>query len=104
MIQKFLFIGGLLALFSCGSSNEDVVNEPNKDGAIESSMTVEHAGDKDILKTTHVIWVKGQVSKTIEKIDTIPSLGMVKEIGEDASGNQAEIELPKDYEFYVTVK
>jgi len=91
-------------LFSCDDSKEDVVKEPNKDGGIEASLTTKHEQGYDILTTQYKVWVKGKVEKTIIKTDTLPSLGMTHEEGEDHDGNTQELEVPKDYEFFITVK
>lgn len=93
-----------IALMSCENQNEDVVKAPNKDGSIETVITVTHEKDFDLLTTTHKVWVKGSLDKHIVKIDTLKNLGSTTQEGEDSDGNTKNISVPKDYEFYITVK
>jgi hypothetical protein len=93
----------VLALQGCG--NEDETRVVNKEGAIESELSVVHMNDKqDILTTTHTIWVAGKNSKLIVHKDTIPSLGIVNTNAENNDGVSITVPVKKDYEFYVTVK
>lgn len=104
MNNRFFYLiaaGVLLLLSAC--DNEDKVKEISKDGAIETTMSVEHLGDKlDVIKTTHKIWVKNMLVKTSVHTDTIPALGVLKT--ETTEGVTREINVKKDYEFYITVK
>ena len=96
----------VLAFSSCeeGEKNEDVVQQPDKDGSIETILSVTHADSFDILTTTHKVWVKGNLSKTIVKTDTLNALGMVNEEVEDKDGHTETKSVKKDYEFFITVK
>ena len=89
---------------SCKQKNEDIVKEPNKEGSIETVVSVKHEKDFDILTTTHKIWVKNKLDKTLIKVDTLASLGTTLAEGEDENGNAKQAMVPKDYEFYITVK
>jgi len=92
-----------LTLQGCG--NEDETRQVNKEGAIESELTVVHLNDRqDILTTTHKIWVAGKNSQVIVHKDTIPSLGMINTEAENKDGETKTVPVKKDYEFYVTVK
>lgn len=91
-------------LFSCKEQNEDIVTEPNKDGSIETVVSVKHEDGFDVLTTTHKIWVKNQLDKTLVKIDTLKSLGLTTVEGEDRDGYTEKVQVKKDYEFYITVK
>jgi len=100
----YLVASGVL-LFLSGCDNEDKVKEISKDGSIETTMNVEHIGDKlDVIKTTHKIWVKNMLVKTAVHTDTIPALGILKTETESTEGATREISVKKDYEFYITVK
>ncbi len=100
----YLVAAGVL-LFLSACDNEDKVKEISKDGAIETTMSVEHLGDKlDVIKTTHKIWVKSMLVKTAVHTDTIPALGVLKTETETTDGVTREIDVKKDYEFYITVK
>ena len=103
-IFYFASLGVTLLIFAC-DNNEDKVKEISKDGAIETTMSVEHLGDKlDVIKTTHKIWVKNMLVKTSVYTDTIPALGVLKTETEITDGVSREIDVKKDYEFYITVK
>ena len=95
----------VLAFSSCEEEkNEDVVQQPDKDGSIETILSVTHADSVDILTTTHKVWVKGNLSKTIVKTDTLSTLGMVSVAAEDKDGHTETKSVKKDYEFFITVK
>ena len=96
----------LIALFaSCSDKKEDVVKQPSKDGSVEVIMTTIHAKGFDILNSNYKIWVKGTLTKTICVVDTLPSLGVTsQEVSEDEDGNAKYANIPRDYEFYITVK
>ena len=92
-----------LAFNGCG--NEDETRQVNKEGAIESELTVAHLNDRqDVLTTTHRIWVAGKNSQVIVHKDTIPSLGVINTEAENKDGGTQTVPVKKDYEFYVTVK
>ena len=98
----------MLFLVSCGGSdkNEDLVQEVNKQGAIESSIKVEHLDSaRDMIVTTYKVWHKGDNINSIEHRDTIPSLGTGLVEGKDAiSGNDKTGIGAKDYEVFITLK
>lgn len=96
----------ILACSGCNDEerNEDVVQQPDKDGSIETILSVTHADNFDLLTTTHKVWVKGNLSKTIVKTDTLSTLGMVNEAAEDKDGHTQTKHVKKDYEFFITVK
>ena len=91
-------------LIACNDTKEDVVKQPTKDGSIEALLTTKHEEGYDIMTTQYKVWVKGKVAKLISKTDTIPSLGTTTEEGEDKDGNTQNLVVPKDYEFFITVK
>jgi hypothetical protein len=103
MQKILLFTFSLLLLAACDDDNskEDLTENVNHEGAVETVLNIEHLDNQlDVLITTHKIWVKGNLFKTIEKRDTVPSLGDFSETndkGETVTGK-------KDYELYITVK
>jgi hypothetical protein len=103
-MKKLLPILLICLLFSCKEKNEDIVSEPNKDGSIETLVSVKHENGFDILTTTHKVWVKNELDKTLIKVDTLKSLGTTLAEGEDENGNTKTAVVKKDYEFYITVK
>jgi len=101
-------LGGaaLLLLFSCSNKqNEDITESVNKNGSIETSVQVEHLDSlQDILITTHKIWAKDQIVKSVIYRDTLPSLGVEHTTAENADGDQQKVQVKKDYEIFITVK
>ena len=100
----FLITVFVFALCSC-KNNEDTVKEVPHDGAVETLLTVQHIAnsDYDVIVTTHRVWYKNTEKQYIHQ-DTIPNLGKVQTEGEDADGNTTSLAVPKEYEFYITVK
>jgi hypothetical protein len=99
-----MFLASFL-LASCGNNNnEDIVSAPNKDGSVETVVSVKHEKNFDILTTTHKIWVKNKLDTTLIKLDTLKSLGTTIVEGEDQNGKAQNATVQKDYEFYITVK
>lgn len=106
-IVLVILAGALLLMLSCKDkkSNEDVTNEVNKAGSIESSVTVQHADSlHDVLVTTHKVWNNNQAYKTIEYRDTIPALGTEHANAENEDGDTKNVAVKKDYEIFITVK
>lgn len=106
MNKTIYLLAAVLLLGSCGKeeSNEDVVEQPNKDGSIETIINVTHADSVDLLTTTHKVWVKGALSKTIVTTDTLKSLGMEPVETNEDNNTSGKKEKRKDYEIYITVK
>lgn len=96
----------LMLMSSCGNKqNEDITTEINKNGAIESAVTVEHLDSlHDVLITKHIVWNMNNKSKTIEYRDTIPALGKMTTTAENEDGDTKDVEVKKDYEVFITVK
>jgi hypothetical protein len=101
IIVALLFCTSLLA---CSENQEDLVKEPNKNASIETEMNVTHEVGYDLLKTTHKVWYNGAVSKIIQTLDTIKSLGMEEKTVEDENGDEQTVTGPVDYEIFITVK
>jgi hypothetical protein len=101
MKKKLLIVFALVMILSSCNSKEDVVKDINKDGSVETLITVNHCNGFDVLNTTHKIWVQNSLLKTVIQSDTIPSLGTINEQVEDGSVYDEET---KEYEVYITVK
>ena len=94
----------VLLLTAC-DDHSDKVTTVDKNGGIEVSLSTAHLNTaKDLLTTHYTVWDKGIKVKEFDKRDTIPALGMATTEGEDDNGNNQDITVKKDYEFYVTVK
>ncbi|WP_118952496.1 hypothetical protein [Taibaiella helva] len=105
MNKLYTLLAATLLLVSCGDDdkNEDVVGQPNKDGSIETVISVTHADSVDLLTTTHKIWVKGALSQTFVTTDTLKSLG-TEPVKDDDGNTLSTKDKKKDYEIYITVK
>mgnify|MGYP006188093387 CR=1 FL=1 len=70
VMKKLLSVLLLTSLFfSCKEKNEDIVTEPNKEGSIETVVSVKHEEGFDILTTTHKVWVKNQLDKNFQPLE-----------------------------------
>lgn len=109
-MKKYKSIFSLLiistVLISCeDEKNEDLTNTVNKNGAVETSVTVAHLDSlHDVLITNHAVWYKGTQFKNVEHRDTVPALGKEKTVVEDTDGNEKNVEVNKEYEIFITVK
>jgi hypothetical protein len=100
------FLATVIIAASCSDdTNEDVVQTVNKNGSIESAVTVEHLDSThDVLLTKHVVWNKGASEKTIVYRDTVPALGYENVVAENSDGDTKKLTKQKDYEIFITVK
>jgi hypothetical protein len=105
MKKKLLFaVVSALVLFM-GACNEKEVKEFSKEGAIETVLAVDHLDvNRDIITTTHNVWIKNQLVRKIVSKDTIPALGLTSQTAENTEGETKNITLAKEYEIYITVK
>ncbi|HEY4064459.1 MAG TPA: hypothetical protein VGM30_21280 [Puia sp.] len=95
----------LTGLTACDDKKEDVTDTVNKAGAIETSVSVQHADSThDVILTTHKVWVNFNEYKTIVHKDTVPALGIGNTVAENADGDTKSVKVPKDYEIFITVK
>ena len=108
MNQKLTVAIVAIALFvtACNDEpKEDVTNDVNKAGSVETAVTVEHADSThDVLVTKHKVWRNFTKYKTIEYRDTIPALGDTNTEAENADGDKKSVQVKKDYEIFITVK
>ena len=102
-ISLFFFLP--LAIIAFQACNEDKVNEVKKNGAIETSIQVDHLNDSlDVLVSTNKVWAHNVLVKTTMHRDTVPGLGIATEEAENDEGETKNVTLKKDYELYITVK
>jgi len=95
----------LLMMLSCNNKNEDVTDAVDKNGAVETAVTVQHLDSThDVLVTSHKVWANHQEVKTVEYRDTIPALGIQNTVAENEDGDTKAVSVKKDYEVYITVK
>ncbi|MEG2335144.1 hypothetical protein [Chryseobacterium sp.] len=108
-MRKFklgLLFFSLMMIMGCKESEEkeDEVQNVDKKASVETELSVQHIDSADVLITKHKIWKDNKLFKEIIKKDTIPSLGDSLQLVEDANGNEHNIKVKKDYEFYITVQ
>jgi hypothetical protein len=96
----------LLCLFLCAcNDNDDKTKTVDKRGSIEVTLSTTHIDSlKDLVTTHYVIWRRGDKIKEYDVKDTVQSLGLATTEGEDNDGDTKEMVVPKDYDFFVTVK
>jgi len=95
----------LAGVASCTDKKEDVTDTVNRAGAIETSVSVQHADSThDVILTTHKVWVNFNEFKTVVHQDTVPALGIENTVAENADGDTRNVKVPKDYEIFITVK
>lgn len=95
----------LAGVASCTDKKEDVTDTVNRAGAIETSVSVQHADSThDVILTTHKVWVNFSEFKTLVHQDTVPALGIENTVAENADGDTKNVKVPKDYEIFITVK
>ena len=110
-LNKLAFLSGAIiatvALFAAckKKDNEDITNAVNKNGSVETSVTVQHLDSiHDILLTKHTVWVHNSEFKNVEYRDTVPALGLETKEAENSSGDTKKVTVKKDYEIFITIK
>ena len=93
-------------LLSCKNEpSEDLTQAVNKNGSVETAVTVQHLdSSNDVLITKHTVWYKGSLHKNIEYRDTVPALGQENTTAENSDGDTKNVQVKKDYEIFITVK
>lgn len=107
-MKKLLFfaiVASSLALVSCNDSdNDDVVQKPNREGAVEVAASTQQYKDSTIVLLHYDVYKNNTLVSTKVITDTVPGLGTTVTEGEDSEGNTQNLTVPKQYEFYITVK
>jgi hypothetical protein len=105
-ILLVILASAVFMLFSCGGDkSEDLTDTINKNGAVETAITVQHLDSThDVLITKHQVWSNYNTSKFIEYRDTIPALGTENTTAENEDGDTKNVSVKKDYEIFITVK
>lgn len=102
---SFLLLCVLFACKDASKPNDDITNDVNKDGSVETSVTVRHVDSlRDVLVTTHKIWYLYNDWKTVVHYDTIPALGATEKMAQNEAGDEKKVTLKKEYEIFITVK
>jgi hypothetical protein len=95
----------ILLISACDDNDDDKAKTVDKNGSIEVSLSTKHLDSlKDVVTTHYIVWRAGNRIKEFNKTDTVPSLGKFTTEGENDNGDTQNVNVRKDYEFYVTVK
>ena len=79
----------IIAYASSSPSTQDQTQSVDRNGSIETGVSVIHADSThDVIVTNHKVWVHDSVYKTISYRDTIPALDSIR----------------KDYQIFITLK
>jgi len=102
----FLLPGVLLSLAACNDEeNEDLTQNVNRNGSVESSIQVQPIDSfRHELVTSHKVWVRDSIYRTLVYRDTLPGLGLEQTVAENEEGDQQSVTVNKNYEIYITVK
>ena len=94
-----------LANWKESSGEEDQGKTLDKDGSVETAISVQHADSThDIILTSHKVWIKNKEYTTLIHRDTIPSLDSTTTTAENNNGDTQKVRLKKDYQLFITVK
>ena len=95
-----------LFLSACdGDDDDSKAKTVDKTGSVEVTISSSHLDSlKDQLNTHYIVWNKGIKVKEFDVRDTVPSLGNANTEAENDSGDTKNINVRKDYDFFVTVK
>ncbi len=106
-IKLFVAVAVMMLLTTACKNNkkEDVTNDVNKEGSIETAVSVEHVDStNDVIVTKHIVWKNLANYKTIEYRDTVPALGLTNVAAENEEGDTKSVRIKKEYEIFITVK
>lgn len=91
--------------FLVACQEEDKTTTLDKEGSISVVVSTKHLNDSfDVMSVTTETFKKNKSVSVKVTYDTIPTLGKFKTEAEDSLGNVKEVTIPKEYEFYVTLK
>lgn len=111
-LRLTLILGGtiviiviLLAILMSDDDKEPAVKNLDKTHAIAVIYETKQLSDSTILLIENQdIYVKGKLIKSIARMDTLPALGDSIQAVEDNDDSQTMARIPKEYEFFVTIK
>ncbi|GAA4343946.1 hypothetical protein [Flaviaesturariibacter amylovorans] len=98
-------LGLLLGVAACSEKSEDLTSIVNHKGSVETGIQVEDLdASRKVLVTTHKVWVRDTVYRTLVYRDTLPALGTMTTEAENEDGDTKTVSVERDYEIYITVK
>ena len=104
-MEKLIFFFILIfSLISCSKKEADL-STLNKSHSVEVTFETKQLADSTVLLTTRQnVYIKGKLVKAIFKTDTLPYPGDTIQTVESKNAVTSEVRIPKEYEFFVTVK
>lgn len=103
-MKHFLLVLVLVIGFASCSDKEPAVTSLKKNHSIEVTFETKALNDTAVLMITHQnVYLKGNLVKTINRTDTLPAPGDSLQRVE-VDGMERVVNIPKEYEFFVTVK
>jgi hypothetical protein len=105
-MKPLLYTAFILCLFFTACDDDsDKAKDVDTKGSIAVTLSTTHIDSlKDLVTTHYAVWKQGTKIKEFDVKDTIPNLGLTNTEGEDDDGNTKNMVIPKDYDFFVTVK
>ena len=96
---------GFIISLSSGDNHEDQTQAVDRNGSVETSLSVEHADSAhDVILTTHKVWVHNSQYATLIHRDTVPALDSMNTDAENGDGDTRSIRVKRDYQLFITVK
>ncbi len=95
-----------LSVLACNEEKtEDLTQTVNKNASVESAISIIPAADgRQVLTTSHRVWLRDSTYKTILYHDTLPALGTTLTTAENSDGDTQTVPVKQEYEIYITVK
>lgn len=114
MKKLFYLIIVAIIITSCGGKETHISHYHNapsenltplsKKNSVEIAYSTKELNDKYVLLiTTQRIWKDSSLVKEIIRTDTLPGLGKTKQKVADSLGVEKELEVNRQYEFFVTI-
>jgi hypothetical protein len=104
MNKLFVIALFILSLISC-SKKEPNLSTLKKAHSIEVTFETKQMGDTSVLLTTRQnVYLKGSLVKSMIKTDTLPYPGDSIQTIQLENSTTNKVKIPKEYEFFVTVK
>ncbi|RYY99873.1 MAG: hypothetical protein EOO11_03585 [Chitinophagaceae bacterium] len=105
-LLTYIATGLLLGAAACSDEkSDDLTSIVNHHGSVETAIQVQDLdASRKVLVTTHKVWVRDTVYRTLVYRDTLPALGTERTVAENEDGDTKNVSVERDYEIYITVK
>jgi hypothetical protein len=105
-MKVLLYSAFVLSLFLAACNDDDSkATVLDTKGSVAVTLSTQHLDSlKDLMTTHYVVWKQGAIVKEFDVKDTIPTLGFTATEGENDNGDTKTMLIPKDYDFFITVK